>query len=82
MFLLYSPLNQGLKPDDLSWAVQRELVFLLYSPLNQGLKQLENIQVSFISLVFLLYSPLNQGLKHKFKDIAALTPFSFYSTVH
>jgi len=39
LFLLYSPLNQGLKllllsPDRFYLAL-----FLLYSPLNQGLKQ-------------------------------------------
>ncbi len=38
MFLLYSPLNQGLKQSFTEGACQEMVVFLLYSPLNQGLK--------------------------------------------
>ncbi len=37
-FLLYSPLNQGLKQDcGRNWN-RHTIKFLLYSPLNQGLK--------------------------------------------
>ncbi len=46
-FLLYSPLNQGLKQPD-SFKIKIEhYMFLLYSPLNQGLKpkQLDNSKV-------------------------------------
>ena len=38
MFLLYSPLNQGLKQLENIQVSFISLVFLLYSPLNQGLK--------------------------------------------
>ncbi len=37
-FLLYSPLNQGLKPDGTFTLSGKLSLFLLYSPLNQGLK--------------------------------------------
>ena len=37
-FLLYSPLNQGLKPNEEAMRDYYEIMFLLYSPLNQGLK--------------------------------------------
>ena len=39
MFLLYSPLNQGLKRRCYPPKVHNRHWFLLYSPLNQGLKQ-------------------------------------------
>ncbi len=38
MFLLYSPLNQGLKLGIAKFALCILHLFLLYSPLNQGLK--------------------------------------------
>ena len=38
-FLLYSPLNQGLKRSASVLAEAVSELFLLYSPLNQGLKQ-------------------------------------------
>ena len=38
-FLLYSPLNQGLKPISKSLKLRNVFGFLLYSPLNQGLKR-------------------------------------------
>ncbi len=41
MFLLYSPLNQGLKPLIFRPTVPC-ILFLLYSPLNQGLKRISN----------------------------------------
>ncbi len=37
-FLLYSPLNQGLKLKKVDYQALSQLRFLLYSPLNQGLK--------------------------------------------
>ena len=63
MFLLYSPLNQGLKPVFLPWKSIDHQVFLLYSPLNQGLKLNEILHGGSQMEQFLLYSPLNQGLK-------------------
>ncbi len=39
LFLLYSPLNQGLKPSVRRESIETVFPFLLYSPLNQGLKQ-------------------------------------------
>ena len=38
LFLLYSPLNQGLKHFIEDTCSGSAVVFLLYSPLNQGLK--------------------------------------------
>ena len=38
-FLLYSPLNQGLKHTAKPNCLHRRNAFLLYSPLNQGLKR-------------------------------------------
>ncbi len=38
-FLLYSPLNQGLKQDAHKTGKKIRYQFLLYSPFNQGLKQ-------------------------------------------
>ena len=37
-FLLYSPLNQGLKHGEMHRSMVVSATFLLYSPLNQGLK--------------------------------------------
>ncbi len=37
-FLLYSPLNQGLKRNNDTPSANTDQPFLLYSPLNQGLK--------------------------------------------
>ena len=63
-FLLYSPLNQGLKHSEYSYGQNQFSPFLLYSPLNQGLK-LDEKYFMEVPKKFLLYSPLNQGLKHK-----------------
>ncbi len=55
-FLLYSPLNQGLKPEsyvDLSFNTR---TFLLYSPLNQGLKHISLSKRDFCRTVFTLQS--------------------------
>ena len=62
-FLLYSPLNQGLKL--LCGYIEGPgcILFLLYSPLNQGLKRTAQFSHHQFSSGFLLYSPLNQGLK-------------------
>ena len=40
LFLLYSPLNQGLKQADVPSTIIGAIMFLLYSPLNQGLKRI------------------------------------------
>jgi len=55
-FLLYSPLNQGLKPTDEGVLAYCAPKFLLYSPLNQGLKLSEkkttgSVRLSFYSTV-------------------------------
>ena len=42
LFLLYSPLNQGLKLQKLVGLATGGIGFLLYSPLNQGLKLIED----------------------------------------
>mgnify|MGYP006943092754 CR=1 FL=1 len=80
-FLLYSPLNQGLKPTDLTPEQQKEFVFLLYSPLNQGLKHIFFILSGISEYVFTL-----QSIKSRIEtDLMALAKrFSrgFYSTVH
>ncbi len=70
LFLLYSPLNQGLKQGAGSLTIPRRKVFTL-----QSIKS--RIETEPIDLEagndtgFLLYSPLNQGLKQKLgmKDI-------------
>ncbi len=65
LFLLYSPLNQGLKHSD-AQCCQEGREFLLYSPLNQGLKHRKREKEKEEKKEFLLYSPLNQGLKLDF----------------
>ena len=47
MFLLYSPLNQGLKRFPALREKRTITRFLLYSPLNQGLKLNENKNIDF-----------------------------------
>jgi len=64
MFLLYSPLNQGLKHEKTRPEKNNIIKFLLYSPLNQGLKPYTLTSLLNEPNSFLLYSPLNQGLKH------------------
>ena len=81
-FLLYSPLNQGLKLINSGIGLIQRSVFLLYSPLNQGLKQDGTVISDDDIIKFLLYSPLNQGLKLGV-GIRLLQLFDcFYSTVH
>ncbi len=55
-FLLYSPLNQGLKPKNLEKYQTGALQFLLYSPLNQGLKQITGAFIYKKQTVFTLQS--------------------------
>ncbi len=81
-FLLYSPLNQGLKHHDTTVFTPAAYVFLLYSPLNQGLKLILWFAYIYFSLPFLLYSPLNQGLKPSNNYDSLIESLSFYSTVH
>ncbi len=81
-FLLYSPLNQGLKHQEQVYDKVSNCLFLLYSPLNQGLKLYRAIAFGQCGSGFLLYSPLNQGLKlWKYPKVITYTR-SFYSTVH
>ncbi len=51
-FLLYSPLNQGLKLFDMAEANFQDEKFLLYSPLNQGLKRGNDRSISLPFLSF------------------------------
>jgi len=55
-FLLYSPLNQGLKPSSDKVSAKVFFVFLLYSPLNQGLKQTSGNIPTVLHPVFTLQS--------------------------
>ncbi len=55
-FLLYSPLNQGLKQTVTGDIIRFYDGFLLYSPLNQGLKQLFRYLSPIILKVFTLQS--------------------------
>ncbi len=80
-FLLYSPLNQGLKPMGLSSRLAPLLVFTLQSiksRIETGCKD----EKGLYNILFLLYSPLNQGLKLKYSKITYYIAESFYSTVH
>ena len=56
LFLLYSPLNQGLKQGKKNYHPAVRVMFLLYSPLNQGLKQLSWQVKMLASDVFTLQS--------------------------
>ncbi len=61
-FLLYSPLNQGLKLDIECTVLLGITVFTLQSIKSR----IETQDVEYVKVnraVFLLYSPLNQGLK-------------------
>jgi len=55
-FLLYSPLNQGLKPQAEIVVMDLIILFLLYSPLNQGLKHANELLVMDLICVFTLQS--------------------------
>ena len=81
MFLLYSPLNQGLKQNN------RMLLFaVLFVFTLQSIKS--RIETIFLPeqlkelFVFLLYSPLNQGLKLSTWQPICSAIVCFYSTVH
>jgi len=82
LFLLYSPLNQGLKLIEAKTANAYASGFLLYSPLNQGLKHQRRIDQMSEYERFLLYSPLNQGLKQAYPRRPDNPGERFYSTVH
>ena len=56
VFLLYSPLNQGLKPRHARACDICLHGFLLYSPLNQGLKLTQGMRPHFFAHVFTLQS--------------------------
>jgi len=56
VFLLYSPLNQGLKHIGNSPIASEAETFLLYSPLNQGLKQKDIFYSAILRFVFTLQS--------------------------
>ena len=56
MFLLYSPLNQGLKHTLVTLQDIPDERFLLYSPLNQGLKHPMTAVVGYWRGVFTLQS--------------------------
>ncbi len=56
MFLLYSPLNQGLKLKACDNSGYFIAVFLLYSPLNQGLKHRKHYMCFDVLHVFTLQS--------------------------
>ncbi len=56
MFLLYSPLNQGLKLMKMQIRYPYSIRFLLYSPLNQGLKRNDIRKGKFPLIVFTLQS--------------------------
>jgi len=51
-FLLYSPLNQGLKLEILEKEPSKTIWFLLYSPLNQGLKLYVPVPLYILMLSF------------------------------
>ena len=76
MFLLYSPLNQGLKPKRTKTRRAREIVFTL-----QSIKSRIETSLSTASRqswgTFLLYSPLNQGLKLEWKTRNQLKKLRF-----
>jgi len=81
VFLLYSPLNQGLKHST-SWIAGNKWgLFLLYSPLNQGLKHIVGIVYEEHKSVFTLQSiksRIETNLQQKFLQKVS----GFYSTVH
>ncbi len=83
MFLLYSPLNQGLKHHLKYDPTPYTGEFLLYSPLNQGLK-LNNLNVTVLAsvLVFTLQS-IKSRIETKLNRIeVCVIIHCFYSTVH
>ena len=65
MFLLYSPLNQGLKHEGMSDADVCNEVFTLQS-IKSRIETLKSSTLLIRYFRFLLYSPLNQGLKPEF----------------
>jgi len=80
-FLLYSPLNQGLKPALDSFAYDFPNVFTLQS-IKSRIETDNPPRIAVPSRPFLLYSPLNQGLKHCLNCAIYTGSGCFYSTVH
>ncbi len=80
-FLLYSPLNQGLKPSMTAAVAAEADVFLLYSPLNQGLKPIFISRIDHYPVVFTL-----QSIKSRIETVlptwVCFGCACFYSTVH
>ncbi len=66
MFLLYSPLNQGLKPIEQDGNLITVKVFTLQS-IKSRIETFIWTDKTILVQPFLLYSPLNQGLKHEHK---------------
>ena len=82
MFLLYSPLNQGLK----QYIDKKERIdplwFLLYSPLNQGLKLfLKDFGDYVVGKVFTLQS-IKSRIETSIGQSSKKPLLGFYSTVH
>mgnify|MGYP000984056683 FL=1 len=70
-FLLYSPLNQGLKPEKADSICSNYIVFTLQSIKSR----IETVSDRFKierTCRFLLYSPLNQGLKREMQKIIGI----------
>jgi len=81
MFLLYSPLNQGLKLRHTVICWDRLGRFLLYSPLNQGLKHFSALSPAALPVVFTLQS-IKSRIETWKQYWEKLKMESFYSTVH
>ena len=82
MFLLYSPLNQGLKPGCAERKDATSNKFLLYSPLNQGLKLDSFLIYSVINYVFTLQSIKSRIETNTDSNLSPEEQPGFYSTVH
>ncbi len=80
-FLLYSPLNQGLKHTIASALSNAANVFTLQS-IKSRIETVTCNDRRAYAVEFLLYSPLNQGLKPSFFSSFSYLSFCFYSTVH
>ena len=80
-FLLYSPLNQGLKQRIHHSTCIGQSEFLLYSPLNQGLKPHECAHSTGTEKVFTLQS-IKSRIETKHYRSNSPIKSGFYSTVH
>jgi len=81
VFLLYSPLNQGLKLPKKENCKKKHSVFTLQS-IKSRIETLYRSCQKATAKGFLLYSPLNQGLKPSRSVQIDVDCFCFYSTVH